>query len=229
MTAQHAADRAGREPNAEFLLFTLNPHAAPAAVLPPKSNYERDQVPVHRWPTGPTLFAPSTPLARGRLPVPAEQRLGSDQEGPPAMPGENVANAARTARSDGRYRTRPPGVQGCAPGVEAPWSRRPCPPLIDGTSTAGRAPGIERDRTTRRSQPMMSFGGATCQLSGQIDILVPFTPLAVPHPRPGHQVHQELRRCVRFDRRRVHPQPDPLASCQRIRGAVGAHRPSRMP
>jgi hypothetical protein len=50
-----------------------------------------------------------------------------------------------------------------------------------------------------------------------------------PHPRPGHQVHRQLRRGVRLDRCRDHPHSDPFASCERVRRAVRPHHPPGMP
>ena len=40
---------------------------------------------------------------------------------------------------------------------------------------------------------------------------------AIPHPRPRHQVHRQLRQRLRLDRRRDHPHPGALPKGERVR------------
>src|SRR6266540_848679 len=49
---------------------------------------------------------------------------------------------------------------------------------------------------------------------------------SVPDPRPGLEVLRLLRRGLPLGRDRGDPQPDPSAECERLRRALGPHRPS---
>jgi hypothetical protein len=51
-------------------------------------------------------------------------------------------------------------------------------------------------------------------------------PRSVPDPRPGLEVLRLLRRGLPLGRDRGNPQPDPSAECERLRRALGPHRPS---
>ncbi len=53
--------------------------------------------------------------------------------------------------------------------------------------------------------------------------------LQVPHPRPRHQVHHQLRQRVRLDRCRDHPHPGPLPEGECLRRTLGSYRPGGLP
>jgi hypothetical protein len=66
--------------------LALNANTTPAAVLPTESDDELDDLIVERGTSRTSQGSPSLPLASRELPMPAEQRLGRDEEATPARP-----------------------------------------------------------------------------------------------------------------------------------------------
>jgi hypothetical protein len=73
----------------------LDPHASPSSVFPTKPNDQVDEIIAHRRPPGTSLFSPSAPLVLGGFPMPAEQRVGRDQERLPTRPREQSAERGK--------------------------------------------------------------------------------------------------------------------------------------
>ena len=82
--------------------LALDPDASPASVLPSETHDQADQLVTQRRPTGATSLPPPTPLVFGRFPVPAQQRVGGDQERLPSVARQHSAE-----RSEDRSIDRP--------------------------------------------------------------------------------------------------------------------------
>jgi hypothetical protein len=82
-SAQDPSDRTGRDADTELSKLTLDANTPPASVLPTQANDEPDQFIAHRRSAISTLLPPTAPLVLGRFPVPSQQRVGGNQEGPP--------------------------------------------------------------------------------------------------------------------------------------------------
>jgi hypothetical protein len=90
-TPEQGGDGRGRDPHPELQELSLDPQVAPPRVLPGQAE---DQFPNLRIQSRPSRreVRPG-PLPSDELPVPAEQGLGADQEGSPALPGEDPARS----------------------------------------------------------------------------------------------------------------------------------------
>src|ERR1039457_4769961 len=109
MSAPDSPHGRGRYLDPELSELSLDPDASPASVLLTETNDQIDQLVAHRRSAGATSLAPPTPLAFGRFPVPAQQRVRGDQKRPPAVAREQPAEC-----SEDRSIDRPianPGVQ----------------------------------------------------------------------------------------------------------------------
>ena len=95
MATQDPADRTGRDADTELSHFTLDAHTSPASILSTKTNDETNQPVAHRWPARASLFPPSAPLVLGRLPMPPQQRVRSNQERPPPASREHAAECSK--------------------------------------------------------------------------------------------------------------------------------------
>src|SRR5664280_2728718 len=82
-SAQDPSDRTGRDADTELSKLTRDANTPPASVLPTQANDEPGQFIAHRRSAISRLLPPTAPLVLGRFPVPSQQRVGGDQEGPP--------------------------------------------------------------------------------------------------------------------------------------------------
>jgi hypothetical protein len=98
VTTQHGSDGGGRHLDAEALEFALNALVAPAGVLPGQADDQLLHVLVQRGSAG--LVVRVGPGAGDQASVPAQQRLGRDEEARPAGSGQRAA---------GRSQQRPVG------------------------------------------------------------------------------------------------------------------------
>src|SRR6266496_6411890 len=88
--SQQRPDGRGAYPNAELAQLPADPHAAPPGILP---GHPKDQfcgLRVDRWPARRALLAVG-PLAPDQCAVPAQQRLGRDEQRCPPLSGEHPA------------------------------------------------------------------------------------------------------------------------------------------
>ncbi len=83
VTPEQGSDRRRRDRNAESLELTLNAPVTPPRVLSRKAQDERLDIRVERRPSIPPRRI-TPPLATHQLPVPAQKRLGRDEEARPA-------------------------------------------------------------------------------------------------------------------------------------------------
>ena len=91
VAAKNPADRACRDADPEPAKLALNADTSPAAVLSAESDDELDDLIAERGTSRTSQGSPPFPLATRELPVPAEQRLGRDEEAPPPPSGEQPA------------------------------------------------------------------------------------------------------------------------------------------
>jgi hypothetical protein len=66
----------------------------PAPILLSEANDQLDQLLAHRRSPGAPLLPPDAPLALGCIPVPSQQRVRGDQEGPPPGSMEEPAECS---------------------------------------------------------------------------------------------------------------------------------------
>jgi len=90
---QDGADGSGGDLDAEALECPLDPLVAPARVLPGQTDDQRLHVIVQRWSAG--LMVRVGPGAGDQAAVPAQQRLGPDEEAGPAGPGQDAADRSQ--------------------------------------------------------------------------------------------------------------------------------------
>ena len=93
--SQQRPDGGGTHPDAELAQLPADPHAAPPGVL---SGHPQDQccgLRVDRWPARRALLAVG-PLASDQRAVPAQQRLGCDEQRCPPLSGSTRLAASRT-------------------------------------------------------------------------------------------------------------------------------------
>jgi hypothetical protein len=90
VTTHDCADRGGRHLDAEALGFALDALIAPARVLPRQADDQLLDLPVERRPPRSTTRV--GPCAGDQPPVPAQQRLGPDEEARPARPRQDTAD-----------------------------------------------------------------------------------------------------------------------------------------
>ena len=83
------SDRARSDPDPELAELSLDPHAPPSRILPPKTEDEIAHLRTQRRPA--RASPPVGPLAPHELAVPSKQRLRRDQERGPPIPGEGSA------------------------------------------------------------------------------------------------------------------------------------------
>jgi len=95
MSAQHPADRTGRDPDPELSQFALDSDTSPASVLPAKANDEFDELIGHRRPARTSLCSPSLPFARCELSVPPQKGVRGNEEAPPTCPREQSAQRGK--------------------------------------------------------------------------------------------------------------------------------------
>jgi hypothetical protein len=93
MLAQNPSDRTGRDPDSKLSELALDTHTSRASVLSTETNDEPDQFVAHPRPARASLLAPSPPFVLGRFPMPSQQRVGGNDEGPP--PGSRQQPAER--------------------------------------------------------------------------------------------------------------------------------------
>src|SRR5664280_313591 len=82
---EQGPDRRRSHPDAELAELALDPHTAPAGVLPGQPDDERTDLGIERWPawaTGPAVG----PLPPHELAVPPEEGRRGDEKGDPAIP-----------------------------------------------------------------------------------------------------------------------------------------------
>ena len=91
MASKDPADRARGDADRKPAKLTLNANTSPAAVLPAETDDELDNLIAERGTPYTSQGSPSLPLATRELPMPAEQRLGRDEEAPPPPSGEQPA------------------------------------------------------------------------------------------------------------------------------------------
>jgi len=94
-SAQYPPDRGGRHADPELSQFALDPDTSPGSVLSTEANDEINQLVAQRRSTRTTLLPPPAPLLFGRLPVPPQQRVGSDQVGAPSRTRQQSASSFR--------------------------------------------------------------------------------------------------------------------------------------
>ena len=90
VAAQRHADRGGRDPNAEVQQLALDALVAPAGILRGESDDQPLHVIVDSRPAGVVLRV--GPGAGDEAPVPAQQRLGLDEEAGPHRPRQHTAD-----------------------------------------------------------------------------------------------------------------------------------------
>jgi hypothetical protein len=90
VAAQGRTDRGGRYPNAEVSQFSLDALVAPARVLAGQTDDQLLDVLIQRRPPASTMRV--GPSARDEAPMPAQQRLGLDEEAGPAGSGQDAAD-----------------------------------------------------------------------------------------------------------------------------------------
>lgn len=81
--AQDVGDAAFRHRDAELSQLTHDAEVAPARVLPRQAHDERDRLLGKRWPSGTAVRVGPPPSDKGS--VPAQDRLGRDEERRPAL------------------------------------------------------------------------------------------------------------------------------------------------
>ena len=91
MATENPSDRAGRDAETELSQVALDADTSPTPILPTEANNEPDQIIGHRWAPRASLLSPTPPLVLGSFAMPAQQRLGGDQEGSPPCPREQTA------------------------------------------------------------------------------------------------------------------------------------------
>ena len=87
---QDAPDRGSPHPEPQLGQLALHAHAPPAAVLPGQADYQLDRLFRKGRPSPALLRPPPPPPSPGNLPVPAQERLGLDQERSPAVLREHL-------------------------------------------------------------------------------------------------------------------------------------------
>jgi hypothetical protein len=90
VAAQGHADRGGRDPNAEVQQLALDGLVAPAGVVGGEADDQQLHVLVESRPAGVAVRV--GPGAGDEAPVPAQQRVGLDQEAGPDRPGQHAAD-----------------------------------------------------------------------------------------------------------------------------------------
>jgi hypothetical protein len=93
MLSQQRPDRGGTDPDAELAQLPTDPHAAPPGILPGHLQDERCGLRVDRRPAG-SAFLAVGPLALDQCAVPAQQRLGRDEQRCPPLSGEHPAGGS---------------------------------------------------------------------------------------------------------------------------------------
>jgi hypothetical protein len=88
-SAKDSSDRARSDPDPELAELSLDPHAPPSRILPPKTEDEIADLRTQRRPA--RASPPVGPLASDELAVPSKQRLRRHQERGPTVPGEGPA------------------------------------------------------------------------------------------------------------------------------------------
>jgi hypothetical protein len=89
-SSQDRADRRGPDPDLQLAELALDPHTSPTWVLPTHSDHGVPEVGVDGRTAGGVL-PPVRPLPTNELAVPAEERLGSDQERRPSLARQDPA------------------------------------------------------------------------------------------------------------------------------------------
>jgi hypothetical protein len=93
MTAEGGADRGRRDPYSEAQLFSLDALVAPAGILLGKADDQLLDVLVERGSPCAAIWV--GPGARDEAAVPAQRRLGLDQEARPVGPGQDAADGGQ--------------------------------------------------------------------------------------------------------------------------------------
>jgi hypothetical protein len=90
VAAKRGTDRGGRDPNSQVQQLSLDPLIAPSGVLLSETDDQLLHLLVQRWPAG--LAVRVGPGAGDQPSVPAQQRVGLDEEARPARPGQDAAD-----------------------------------------------------------------------------------------------------------------------------------------
>ena len=92
VAVQHRADRGRRDPDTQADQLALDALIAPARVLPGQPDDQLLDLRVQRWPADPVWVGPRT---GDQPPMPAQQRLGLDQEARPMSPGQDATDRGK--------------------------------------------------------------------------------------------------------------------------------------
>ena len=187
VAAQGHADRGGRDPNAEVQQLALDALVAPAGVLRGEADDQQLHVLVESWPAGVALRV--GPGAGDEAPVPAQQRVGLDEEAGPHRPGQHAADRGQQrpvsglepgswdlAAKDGELVAQHQDLMGL-------WRRRrgraARAPAWSGTPRGTRAsiaPGTASGESTGPKRTELP-SDTNQQATGHVRVCAPFTPV----------------------------------------------------